>query len=335
MERPVRCAGSFCVPRTSSHGPQPSHQGVPDLEAAMPQLKSLVLDDNGISDWGVLRRAVTAFPGLEVLHLNANLLGSESEIESLMTMGADQTPRRLTALCLNENKLSSWRAVGALTSYALLELKLQRNPLTEGSGGEKPCTPPQLLRQVLIALMPSLLRLNASEVSVKERKSAERFFLSAVQRDNVFDGLKDTCDVDTLIKRLKEIHGDVATAIGTEEEQANRASLAHNLVTVKIRPFGTAIIEQQMHTKKLPHSMTVAELKRLCFSLFKKVPLDSMKLLFNDPSLPFGIPFEDDSRDLGFYGVSDTSEIHVHDTRDSEVPTQKARNAQNAEVDEC
>merc|ERR1711988_677028 len=100
--------------------------GIPTVDgdgtvALLPRLRSLVLDHNGISDWCVLRRAITAFPSLEDLHLNGNLLGDT--LEGLAEMAADQTPRRLVGLFLAENRIASWKAIGALSSYALLELK--------------------------------------------------------------------------------------------------------------------------------------------------------------------------------------------------------------------
>eukprot|EP00411_Alexandrium_monilatum_P100547 CAMPEP_0175787008 /NCGR_PEP_ID=MMETSP0097-20121207/80130_1 /TAXON_ID=311494 /ORGANISM="Alexandrium monilatum, Strain CCMP3105" /LENGTH=55 /DNA_ID=CAMNT_0017097953 /DNA_START=64 /DNA_END=228 /DNA_ORIENTATION=- len=55
--------------------------------------------------------------------------------------------------------------------------------------------------------------------------------------------------------------------------------------------------------------MTVAELKKLSSLLFKQVPLTRVQLVLSDPALPFGLPFEDESRELGFYGVGDGAEI--------------------------
>lgn len=277
------------------------------------RLRSLVLDNNGISDWGVLSRAISAFPALEALHLNANLLGEN--LEGLVRAAADQTPRRLTALFLNENKLSTWKAIGALSSYLLLELKVQRIPLTDG---EAPLASPMLLRQILIALMPTLMRLNASEVTVKERTAAERYFVSlAQQKDSrLINALAESCDVPSQAARLQAIHGEVVGGDMTEEGQASRSTLLHALVEVSLRPIGVAIVEQPTLKKKVPHTMTVGELKRLAQLLFKKVPLERIKLLLADDGLPFGIPLDDDGRELGFYGVSDLAEIRVDDTSD-------------------
>lgn len=300
--------------------------GVPEFAGVgekppFPRLMSLVLDQNDITDWRVLRRAIDAFPSLQALHLNGNLLGES--LEGLADMAADQTPRRLSALFLAENRLSSWAAIGHLSSYALLELKVQRNPITEGAS---PVCSTQVLRQVLIALMPTLVRLNSSEVSAKERTAAERYLLAlAKQESPVVKSLAEACDVSAHVNRLQSIHGEIVGGDCTEEAQASRAALVNALVEVTLRPIGAAIMEQPQVKKRVPHTMTVAELKRLCQLLFKQVPLDRIGLLLADPALPFGLPFDDESRELGFYGVSDGAEIRVDDLADSKFQKGETR----------
>eukprot|EP00439_Symbiodinium_sp_Y106_P071917 s552_g13.t1 len=281
------------------------------------RLQSLVLDNNHISDWTVLRRAIAAFPSLQALHLNGNLLGES--IEGLAQAAADQTPRRLTALFLNENKLASWRSIGALASYALLELKVQRIPLTDSGS---PLASPMLLRQVLIALMPTLMRLNASEVTVKERTAAERYFLSiAHQTDSLLvQGLAESCNIQEHVERLRAIHGAVVGGDITEHSQASRSALSNALVEVALRPVGAAIVEKPVTRKKVPHTMTVGELKRLAQLLFKQVPLDRVMLTLADDGLPFGVPLDDEARELGFFGIGDGAEIRVDDSADIPPP---------------
>ncbi|CAE8626103.1 unnamed protein product, partial [Polarella glacialis] len=95
-----------------------------------------------------------------------------------------------------------------VSNYALLELKVQRNPLTEG---EKPLASTQLLRSILIALMPTLTRLNASEVTAKERTAAERYFLALCQNSDhpVIQALSTSCDIASHAARLKELYVNV------------------------------------------------------------------------------------------------------------------------------
>jgi len=280
-----------------------------------PNLRSLVLDGNGISDWRVLQRAIETFPKLEQLHMNANLLGES--LEGLAEVAADDTPRRLTALSLNENKLSTWPAVGALCSYAVLELRAQKNPLTEG---ESPLASPMLLRQIIIALMPTLMRLNASEVSSKERTAAERYILGLASKGGCafLQALAEGCDVAAHVERLRGVHGEIVGGDLTEEAQAQRSALAQSLVQVSLRPIGGAILDQKPVSKRLPHTMTVAELKRVCQAFFKQVPYDRIQLQLADPALPFGVPLDDEARELGFYGVGDGAEIRVDDAQDLE-----------------
>mmetsp|Transcript_89773 Transcript_89773/g.159610 ORF Transcript_89773/g.159610 Transcript_89773/m.159610 type:complete len:615 (+) Transcript_89773:65-1909(+) len=290
-----------------------------DEKRPLSRLRSLVLDSNGISDWTVLRRAITAFPALEALHLNNNLLG-ESNDDGLLEMAADETPRRLTALFLNENKLNSWFSVGALASYLLLELKVQRIPLTDSKSA---LASPMLLRQILIALMPTCLRLNASEVTVKERTAAERYFVSlAGNRDNsIVKGLAESCNIDEHVARLRAIHGDVVGGEVTEHSQATRSALSNALVEITLRPIGAAIVDKPPARKKVPHTMTVGELRRLVHLLFKQVPSDRLVLTLADDGLPFGVPLDDEARELGFFGIGDGAEIRIDDSADAQAAT--------------
>lgn len=282
-------------------------EGVPEVTyredgaRALPRLKSLVLDGNGVSDWYVLKRAIRAFPTLEVLHLNTNSLGGS--LEGLTDMSSDTAARCLTSVFLQENQLSSWQAVGAVSNYALLELKVQRNPLTEG---DTPLASPPLLRQVLIALMPTLTRLNNSEVNAKERVAAERYFLALTHNQDhvIIRALSEACSVESHATRLKSLYADVVGEL---------------LVEVTLEPFGAELLDQKPFMRKVPHTMTVAELKSLAHQGFgEKVPLDRMQLHLVDPAVPFGIPFADESRDLGFYGVQDGARLRVDDTADAQ-----------------
>jgi len=224
-------------------------------------------------------------------------------LQGLADIGADATPRCLTALFLNENQMSSWQAVGALSAYALLELKVHRNPLTEGS---TPLASPQLLRMVLIALMPSLTRLNASEVTVKERCAAERYFLAlSHNRDHgVVRALSETCSVDAHAARLQGIYAEVVGSL---------------LVEVTLKPFGAAILDQAPVKKSVAHTMKVSDLKLLAWQTFgEKIPLDQVQLQLVDPNVPFGVAFSDESQELGFYGVQDGAVLRIDDSADAQ-----------------
>jgi len=316
------CLENLQLARNNLQDGIPDFKGVPP---ALPRLRSIVLDHNGISDWRVLKRIVSALPTLESLHLNGNLLGDT--LEGLAELAADETPRCLVNLFLAENRISSWQAIGALSSYTLLELKTQRNPITEG---ESPLASSQVLRQIVIALMPTLVRLNASEVPQKERTPAERYFLSlAKQGSPILKALGETCSIDAHIARLHAIHGEVVAGDVTEEAQASRAAIVNALVEVTLRPIGAAILDQPQVKKRVPHTMTVVDLKRLCHSIFKQVPLDRVNLILADPGLPFGLPFEDESRELGFYGVCDGAEIRVDDKNDQSFGKREIKRVNN------
>lgn len=278
-----------------------------------PKLRILHLDDNGIRDWFVLRRAVATFPFLETLSLHANLLGSD--LDGLAEMAADTTPRRLNTLNMNDNKLSSWAAVGALTNYALLDFKSQRNPITEGTTA---LISSFKIRQMWIALMPYLLRLNGSEVSVKERTTVERDFLSAYQADDpTMQALKETCDIEAHRERLSAKHGDVVQYSFDPSQLARDKAIASNIVEVTLIPVAACVVTMPRLKKRLPRTMTVGELRRLCVKLFKDIPLLHITLMLEEQCSV--VHLEDDARDLSFYGCFNGANIRIDDTREKVV----------------
>merc|ERR1711920_958635 len=102
---------------------------------------------------------------------------------------------------------------------------------------------------------------NASEVTVKERTAAERYFLGLAQSQDsrLIQQLSEGCDISAHIARLKSIHGEVVGGGASEESQASRSALMNALVEVILRPVGAAIVEQPPITKRVPHTMTVGE----------------------------------------------------------------------------
>merc|ERR1712113_309926 len=149
--------------------------------------------------------------------------------------------------------------------------------------------------------------------------------MAQLQDNRMIKELSETCEISAHVERLRKIHGEVVGGGATEEAQATRSALRNALVEVMLRPVGAAIVEQPCVTKRVPHTMTVGELKRLCQMLFKKVPLDRVRIVLADPALPFGLPFDDENRELGFYGVGDGAEIRVDDTADAEAAAAKGK----------
>merc|ERR1719329_440877 len=132
----------------------------------------------------------------------------------------------------------------------------------------------------------------------------------------MMESLRESCNLGAHLDRLQSVHGEIVGGADNEEAQAHRSALVHALVEITMRPIGAAILHQQAVSKRVPHTMTVAELKRLCHSMFKAVPLERIRLLLADAALPFGVPFDDENRELGFYGICNGAEIRVDDIQD-------------------
>lgn len=260
----------------------------------------------------MLQRCVRAFPNLKSLDLNENLLGET--MDGLSDVAVDQTPRFLTVLNLSRNKIATWAQLGAVAGYALLELRMQHNPITEG---DTALTSWQVLRQVAIAVMPTILRFNSGEVNASERKQSEIHFLRAHARDGspVVAGLRETCDVDAHLARIRASY-DINEGPSEGDTVKLGSTLADCIVEVRLQPVGTAIMEMPELKKKLPGTMTVGDLKRLCCKLFKqKIPLDRLTLTMGDGIIHF--PLDTDHWDLSFYGICEGQVIKIDDAQDS------------------
>lgn len=91
----------------------------------------------------------------------------------------------------------------------------------------------------------------------------------------------------------------------------------NTLVEVVLRPVAACILDQAAVKKRVPHTMTVSQLKVLSQKTFKHLPLARLSLVLADPGFPYGLPLDDDSRELGFYGIADGAELVIQDVQEA------------------
>merc|ERR1712050_298864 len=103
--------------------------------------------------------------------------------------------------------------------------------------------------------------------------------MAQLQDNRMIKELSETCEISAHVERLRKIHGEVVGGGASEEAQASRSALKNSLLEVTLRPVGAAILELPSVEKRVPHTMTVGELKRLCHILFKQVSLDRVRIV--------------------------------------------------------
>ncbi|SPO21495.1 related to PAC2 - microtubule effector required for tubulin heterodimer formation [Ustilago trichophora] len=166
-------------------------EGEQEKDAILPSLTSLSLEDNALSTWPDLIGTLSPLPALESLNLNHNLLTSiPAPPPSAIP---HPTLDKLCELHLRGNHLDSWISLENISSWlghstSLTSLHISSLPLNDYDDEEthqpQAATAEEGLlgryeyrdfRAITIARLPSLLILDKTEITPKERKDAELF----------------------------------------------------------------------------------------------------------------------------------------------------------------
>lgn len=170
----------------------------PEASAALPLLKvhSLYLEGNALGSWEAVA-PLGALPELRVLNLNHN------QLREVPALGPESKAfRRLAHLMLRANPIDGWATVDAVGSFpALTEARLADLPLTASISGAA-------ARRTIIARIGALKALNGSEVRVRERDDAERFYLRQVAQEYPEGGLP----ANAVVTEAVDLADDAATA---------------------------------------------------------------------------------------------------------------------------
>jgi len=238
------------------------------------------------------------------------------------TGGGAQPFRNLETILLCRTRVVNWKSIDALNKFpSLTELRLQGSPIiaTVANAGAA--------RQTTIARIKSLLRLNGSEISPRERTDAERLYLKRLAMEMTKLGSDTEREIlkeeNPRFNELVNTHGDpMEAARRAKVAQESSGSLAANSASLTIRSFDPQTCTVPPVKKKLPLSMTVKELKIVCQRLFK-VEADFQKLFYRETGKDFGHPVALDEEDmpLSDFGVSAGGEI-ILEARDLEKEKQ-------------
>ena len=216
-----------------------------------PSLTLLDLSDNALSSWEQVV-LLNAFGKLETLLLPGNNLPD-------ITFGdeaAGSIFARLRVLSLANNKIQSLASLHALRTLAVSEVRMQGNPVCEGIGTSA-------FRQLVIAMVPSLVSLNGGEVRGRERTEAEKFYIGYWLRQTEAPDADTLRKHDTVFASLVEKHGLPAV------RGQGGGGAGPSMLNVTLKSMAADSAHKAPVTRKLPAGMTVANVKRLCQQLFK------------------------------------------------------------------
>jgi hypothetical protein len=161
---------------------------LPDVMHAFPNLKTLSLQGNQINSIGLLShlgldREATSFPQLVSLNLSHNLIADYAFIDAL-----PQVFPGLTSLRVSNNPFFS---SGTITHHATYDKIPYKETLTSSTAS----TPPHLISasprtsrpdapySLTLARIPTLLSLNHSTITSRDREEAEIYYISIAERE--------------------------------------------------------------------------------------------------------------------------------------------------------
>eukprot|EP00741_Cyanophora_paradoxa_P000884 tig00000448_g854.t1 len=299
-----------------------------DPAPGFPRLRLLNAEGNALDDWAEIWR-LRRLPRLERLLLSGNPLKAvfyrAEGPEGAAPFAA------LRGLSANGCALADWSSIDALDRFpALVELRLQGNPLSDARGALSP----GLVRQLVIARVAALETLNGAPCGPpRPARSPGRHPAQAaaaglrdpsalsdpprpVRRPSpaVAGGGADAAAGGAAphprLRRLIELHGAPDASAKAGGSGAPAGPLSDSILSVTLVSRAT---EARPVARKLPASMTVAKLKVLMQQLFK-VEARRQRLFYRDsPETPFRVELEEELKDLSYYGAGDGGEIALEE----------------------
>ncbi|KAF8136538.1 hypothetical protein EV363DRAFT_1428919 [Boletus edulis] len=143
---------------------------------------SLNFEGNRLDDWIQITdslREFTRYGPIEYSLGGTDTFSQGNGIRSIPPLSSTSSPiQGIKALALSRNDLRQWQHMDALHDWCpnLESLRMVGNPLTEDASLAGRA------RQFIIARIPSLLVLDSTEISVRERTDCELFYLSFISK---------------------------------------------------------------------------------------------------------------------------------------------------------
>ncbi|TDL24924.1 RNI-like protein [Rickenella mellea] len=277
-------------------GDTENHRGI-----SMSKLELLNFEGNDLDDWRRIMAAFSPFTNLRRVILASNMI-------SAIPMPSQLEPNRyITHVGLSSNQVNSWSVLDALHAWLphLESLTINDNPLVDGHGS---------FRQLVIARIPSLLSLNATAISVKERTDCELFYLSQISQEERSEEIRDLSHPRWM--ELCEKYGRPHDRHGGPQD-----TLAKRLISIKVRRTDTE--PQRTTTSQLTMpQLTVRVLPTMSFRAFQLKLLKSLhETPRRRPECQIWLLTEngeilklegDDTRDLTWFGVEDGTGLLVY-----------------------
>jgi len=254
-------------------------------DPSLEDIEVLNLQGNYIAEWDSVL-TLGRLKNLKKLILNQNQL---TKVD-IPTEGAFVS---LKSLSLCQNKITEWGSVNIVNKIpSVTEFRFRENPVCEGKTGFD-------LRQELIARLQHVKILNGSEITERERKTAEMAYIKSYSDSYYSSHRENTFGLfihdHPRYQQLANVHGL------PDEEIKKTKSLKDNLISLEIKcpDFPTKPITE----KKVPSTMTLQQLKGVIQRLYK-VPTSKQNICYLDTKNNREISLDDNMKQLNFYSIA-------------------------------
>lgn len=254
------------------------YKGIPDSPEQYPNVKSLSINKHVITQWNQIGKLGFVFPGLVELRM------SECPLENISATEIPQQFPNLKVLNLNDSLLDMWEAIDALKHFpGLTDVSLMGIPLLEQYSD-------QHKRQLLIARLPNIKKLNKTSITDEEREDAERFFIRHHMDDE---------SPPSRYLELVDAHG-----------------MLHQLAEVNMKIKESALIsfvfdDEPLFKREINLMQTTTSLKKYLSDIIG-LPPPGFKVLYHDVEFSFGFDeMKYGPKKLYTYNMKDGDEIHV------------------------
>ena len=255
---------------------------IPETPEQYPSIRNLTVIKHNIKQWDEVGKLGLVFPNLTALWM------LDCPLENITPLKIPLQFPNLKFLSLNDNPLNSWEDIEALKQFPVLtDVSLMGIPLLN--------TPPKrysdpVKRQLLIARLPNIQKLNKTKVTEEEREDAERFFIRHHQDDE---------NPPFRYFELVETHG-----------------ILDRLVEVNLKPQESAMIsflfeDQPLFKREISLMQTTTSLRKY-LSEFVGIPPAAFKVYYHDVAICYGLEeMSFGQRKLYRYNMKDGDEIHI------------------------
>ncbi|XP_078380713.1 tubulin-specific chaperone cofactor E-like protein [Oculina patagonica] len=254
------------------------YESIPDSPEQYPSIRSLSINKHVITQWDEIGKLGFVFPGLIELRM------SECPLENIIATEIPQQFPNLKVLNLNDTLLDTWEAIEALKCFpGLTDVSLMGIPLLDQYSDQEK-------RQLLVARLPNIKKLNKTGVTQMEREDAERFFIRH--------------------------HMDDESPPSRYHELVNTYGVLDRLAEVNLKPKESAVIsfiydDEPLFKREINLMQSTTSLKKY-LSEIVGLPPSGFKILYHDVEFCFALDeMKYGPKKLYTYNMRDGDEIHV------------------------